>query len=229
MARPPEEYAWIRFNPRQLSAKVLSRGAGTDALISVCSDLAAYDLLSSYPAGATYKGNPVQGSNGTVSYSEGPGGPLVLTATPLPSKRNLALADLVRVPVWNKDKGAVGYEGPRPPSSEFWLHEELYADLPVTWIAHVHAPVADLFAPAARRLWRDLGVRETGTYAEDGTLAVPESVKMVLDDPLQDYVVLTGHGTPWDPAHTGAVVMDTDPERLVARIRTIHDSLRAAV
>lgn len=230
-----QEYAWIQFTPVPRRASPPA-GEEANAVIRICTDLAPLDLLSSYPAGATYGGKPVRGSNGNVSHrircgdSAGDMYHIVMTATQLESKARLSPADLALVRQWNTTSGEVTYDGLRAPTSEFWLHEGLYSSLrEVGCIAHVHPPIGDLYPPLAQRRWRDLKIVETGEFVPDGTQEVPKSVLNILRNALEDYVVLTGHGTPWDPGHIGAVVMDNDPERLVARVRHAHGELRKAI
>lgn len=222
---------WIKFNPIALSDDVVPDSPEVQSLMGICRELAPYGLFASYPEGAMHKGEPVVGSNGNVSYTrrEGTCPEIVMTATQLPSKDTLQREDLTWVVGWDTENGDVHYHGPKAPTSEFWLHQQLYGNFrDVDWVVHGHAPVQDLYYPLPRRLWKELGIKETGRYAEDGTLAVPQSVIEVVDDPLKEYIILTGHATPWDQEHVGVVVMDNDPERAVARIKNIHEKLRAA-
>lgn len=227
-----QDYAWIKFEPKQLSDKIVPEGDLVEKLIKVCGKLSDYDLLSSYPEGAVYKGKPVKGSNGNISCRYPAHGPdsVLTTQTQLLSKKNLEPKDLVVVEGWNLDTGEVFYHGPKAPTSEFWLHEGLYAELDdITWVLHFHAPTKELYSPCPRRLWKELNILETKYYAEDGTLDVPKSVLDVLDFPFDDYVIMYAHGTPWDPEHTGAVVVDNNPDRAVERIINIHERLKEAL
>ena len=199
----PSRPEFVKFDWEQISEKG-PKPQDTAYIRAVCNKLSDYDLLSSY------QNTEVSGSNGNVSYRLKPNGTFVITATQLPSKRNLNPKDFVtvdryEVPTEPGNPGKAFYRGSKLPSSESILHWHFYSANPtIGGIIHAHADTELLYR--SRDLWKELGIVETERVGEEGTLDLPLSVQEVLRQP-NHYVVLKDHSPSWDSTHVGVLVM----------------------
>ena len=204
---------FIQFNPVQVSDNIPEN---TSDLASICKELAAMDLLS------TYSGTSVTGSNGNVSKRNGTG--LTITATQLPSKKNLEPADFVTIEKYTQLN--TYYHGSKLPSSECLMHWHLYERFPETEaIIHVHESNELLYSDFSQKRWDELKIAETEQNAEGSTIEVGITAAKTFTGGFL-YVVLKDHRPEWDLQRTGAVVMGKSLEEAHKRTTTIHKALR---
>ena len=214
----------VKFGWRQVS----SLGPGDDdvrSLSTACAALDQRDLVTAYGPLA-----PVVGSNGNLSQRTGDGSGFVVTATQLPTKRDLRGADFVYVDDFDfsgvaDSMGTADCRGPKLPSSESIMHWSFYREhSAVGAIVHVHEGTDLLYSAGSRASWARLGIVETRRGGGDGTLGLPESIREVLTD-LRQYVVLRDHCPPWDRAHRGVLVMGETLEEALDRTLDVHERL----
>ena len=137
---------FVKFRWDQVSSKgPTNRDAQYIRL--VCNQLDKYGLV------APYQTSEHVGSNGNVSYRLADDGRFIITATQLPSKRNLhgrdfVIVDMYEVPTEPTDKGTAFYRGFKLPSSESILHWYFYDKHPnVNGIIHAHESTELLYSP----------------------------------------------------------------------------------
>ncbi len=220
---------FVKFRLEQVSSKGPTN-RNVQYIRLVCNQLDKYGLVAPYqtPEGV--------GSNGNVSYRLTPDDRFVITATQLPSKRNLrgkdfVIVDRYEMPTEPTDRGTAYYHGQRLPSSESILHWYFYnTNRVVEGIVHAHEETELLYSPRSRAVWNDLGIVETERIGEEGTIDLPKSVEEVLKD-LSQYTVLLKHHPPWDEAHTGVLTIGTGINGLTKaldRALDVHGELVSA-
>ena len=205
--------ALIQFTAKQLSKSVPE---DTESLREACTILSASDLLTSYG------GTDVIGSNGNVSERRATG--FIITATQLPSKKNLAPDDCVQIETYAV--GEAKFHGVKFPSSESLMHGHLLETFPaIQAIVHVHESNNLLYSESGRARWTELGIVETAIDVGGGTLAVGEATAETFTDESL-YVILKNHRPDWDLGRTGTVVMGRTLEAAVERTLAVHEGLK---
>lgn len=216
----------VKFTWEQISS-ASPTDAETRPLCTTCDEFDSLDLLASYEPG-----NPV-GSNGNLSVRRDADGGFVVTATQLPSKRNLNANDFVYLDRYEfKGEAEMAskahYSGQKLPSSESILHWYYYDQHPeINAIVHVHENTELLYARSSRAAWEDLEVIETNRCGDAGTIDLPRSVEEVIES-LEQYVILKDHWAKWDKAHTGTIVFGKTLKEARNRIVRVHEGLKAA-
>ena len=204
---------FIQFNPVKVSDNIPEN---TSDLASICNELAAMDLLS------TYSGTSVTGSNGNVSKRNDTG--VTITATQLPSKENLEPSDFVTIEKCTQLDAY--YHGSKLPSSECLMHWHLYESFPETEaIIHVHESNELLYSDFSQKRWDELKIAETEQNAEGSTIEVGITAAETFTGGFL-YVVLKDHRPEWDLQRTGAVIMGKSLEEARKRTTTIHKALK---
>ena len=204
---------FIQFNPVKVSDNIPEN---TSDLASICNELAAMDLLS------TYSGTSVTGSNGNVSKRNDTG--VTITATQLPSKENLEPSDFVTIEKCTQLDAY--YHGSKLPSSECLMHWHLYESFPETEaIIHVHEPNELLYSDFSQKRWDELQIAETEQNAEGSTIEVGITAAETFTKGFL-YVILKDHRPKWDLQRTGAVIMGKSLKEAHKRATTIHKALK---
>ncbi len=216
----------VKFQFEALSA-VNPTDADVAQISQICTELDRNDCLTAY------KGQKIPGSNGNISFRRNSDGAFIITATQLSSKNDMNAQDFVLVeryvmPDSTSKFGKAYYRGIKPPSSESIMHWYFYNRYPdIGGIIHAHEATSLLYGTKQKSLWHGLDIVETIRNGEPGTVDLPLCAEQVMANTKQ-YVILKEHFAPWDPAHTGVLVLGKDLDEAFHRFMKVHKALLAA-
>lgn len=170
-----ESYQGVKFSHRCASSTFTSN-RNIERLSEAAHLLSQLGLTPVHPEGAY----------GNQSYRDSKTS-FVITKTGMIPEANLNQDNYTRVVAYNAENSSFVTEGKFPPSSECFLHNEIYAAFPaVQAILHGHSALLNAYAP-------QLGITTTSTFYEYGTMELAQSA-LELAQKEKNFFILKDHG-----------------------------------